>query len=113
MMQAADNDTGIMDKQELKKLLGAKMGEKDSHKEMNRAFCLFDVDAKGLITLRDLKRVVQELGEEVTDAELGLMIRCADRNQNRGVSLSDFQAIIKWAAPSSKPKGTPPPPNNK
>jgi len=40
--------------------------DKDSREDINKVFSLFDVEAKGRITLRDLKRVAKELGETMT-----------------------------------------------
>ena len=45
-------------------------------------FNLFDHDASGKITLEDLRRVADELGEEITDDELRNMIARADTNED-------------------------------
>lgn len=44
----------------------AKMGERDSREEILKAFRLFDDDGSGTITLKDLRRVAKELGENLT-----------------------------------------------
>lgn len=53
---------------------------KDSEEAMMHAFRLFDDDGTGKITLRNLKRVSRELGENLTDAELQAMIDAADQD---------------------------------
>ena len=53
--------------------------EKDSREEILKAFRLFDDEEKGKISLRNLKRVAKELGEQMTDEELIEMIEEADR----------------------------------
>eukprot|EP00546_Thalassionema_frauenfeldii_P019957 CAMPEP_0178899104 /NCGR_PEP_ID=MMETSP0786-20121207/2706_1 /TAXON_ID=186022 /ORGANISM="Thalassionema frauenfeldii, Strain CCMP 1798" /LENGTH=148 /DNA_ID=CAMNT_0020569907 /DNA_START=40 /DNA_END=486 /DNA_ORIENTATION=+ len=62
--------------------------------ETRRIFQLFDVDRKGYIELKDLKRVTNDLGENsMTDMELQEMI---DRASSQGgrVSLEDFTNIM-------------------
>ncbi len=51
-------------------MMTAKMGERDSREEIMKAFKLFDDDNTGFITLKNLKRVAKELGENLTDEEL-------------------------------------------
>jgi Ca2+-binding EF-hand superfamily protein len=75
-------------------MLTAKIGESDSREDINKVFNLFDVDGKGLITLRDLKRVAKELGETLTDAELLEMIERADRDGDSQITPDDFAAIM-------------------
>ena len=45
-------------------------------------FNLFDQDGSGKITFEDLRRVADELGEEISDEELRNMIARADTNED-------------------------------
>ena len=46
-------------------MMTAKMGERDSREEIQKAFKLFDDDNTGFITLKNLKRVAKELVRDV------------------------------------------------
>ena len=52
---------GTIDFEEFLQMMTAKMGERDSREEIQKAFKLFDDDSTGFITLKNLKRVAKEL----------------------------------------------------
>ena len=85
MINGIDKDgSGTIDFNELLNMMTAHMGGRDSREETAKVFRLFDDDETGKIPLRfkNLKRVAQELGENMTDEELQEMISIdeADRD---------------------------------
>lgn len=70
------------------------MAKRDPLEELRRAFRLFDVDEKGVITLDDLKRVTQEIGQPLEEGEMSAMIQEFDSNGKGGVSEDEFVKLM-------------------
>ncbi|KAM7538461.1 hypothetical protein Aperf_G00000072703 [Anoplocephala perfoliata] len=77
------------------KMMTIKMKDKDAREEVLKAFKLFDDDGTGAISLKNLKRVAKELGENLTDEELQEMIDEADRDGDGEVNEAEFLRIMK------------------
>ncbi|CAI5784410.1 caltractincaltractin-like [Podarcis lilfordi] len=76
-------------------MMTQKMSEKDTKEEILKAFRLFDDDATGKISFKNLKRVSKELGENLTDEELQEMIDEADRDGDGEIDEQEFLRIMK------------------
>uniref|UniRef100_A0AAV1UEF6 EF-hand domain-containing protein n=1 Tax=Peronospora matthiolae TaxID=2874970 RepID=A0AAV1UEF6_9STRA len=89
-------DKRFVDMESFVDILGAKIGNDgvEKQEEIQRVFGLFDDDKTGKISLCDLKRVVHELGETLTDAELLEMMERADMNQDGEVDADEFYTIM-------------------
>ncbi|XP_050531200.1 uncharacterized protein LOC126899949 [Daktulosphaira vitifoliae] len=76
-------------------LMSQKMADKDSREEIMKAFKLFDDNCTGKISFDNLKRIAQELGENIADEELQEMIDEADKDGDGEVSQDEFLQIMK------------------
>lgn len=68
-----------------------------THKaEIRLAFGLFDSDGDGFITFQDLKRVMRNCGESLSDSELKTMFTKADVNKDEKVDLKGKSSISSY-----------------
>lgn len=58
--------------------MARKMKDTDSEEEIREAFRVFDKDGNGFISAAELRHVMTNLGEKLTDEEVDEMIREAD-----------------------------------
>ncbi len=80
--------------EEFVKLATAKLSDKDSRAEINKVFASFDIHKVGKISCLQLKRVAQDLGEDMTDEELQKMFAKADLDDDGFVTAEDFYNIM-------------------
>lgn len=83
------NDTGTIQWEDYFEILSEKYLNRDPIEEIIKAFKLFDDEGTGKITLKNLRRVARELGENLSDEELQAMIDEFDKDQD-GASMSHF-----------------------
>merc|ERR1712146_240550 len=94
MISDIDNGNGSIEFQEFLEMMTGKMGEKDTREDIEKVFKLFDDDNTGKISLRNLRRVAQELGENIDEEELQDMINQADRDGCE-INIDEFYRIMK------------------
>ncbi len=96
MISDIDKDgSGTIDFPEFLEMMTAKMSSRDSKEEILKAFRLFDDDETGKITLKNLRRVAKEIGENMTDEELQEMIEEADLDGDNEIDMEEFLRIMK------------------
>ena len=76
-------------------IMTEKIRNRDPVEEILKAFKLFDEDGTGKVSLRNLKRVARELGENLSDDELQAMIDEFDKDQDGEISEQEFLNIMK------------------
>jgi len=69
---------GTIDFPEFLTMMARKMKDTDSEEEIKEAFRVFDKDGNGFISAAELRHVMTNLGEKLTDEEVDEMIREAD-----------------------------------
>ncbi len=85
---------GEIDFDEFLDLMTSRLVGSDSKEDIHKIFELFDDDKTGYISLQNLKRVANELGEQMNDAELLEMIERADTDQDGQISPDEFFKIM-------------------
>ena len=69
---------GTIDFPEFLTMMARKMKDTDTEEELKEAFRVFDKDGNGFISAAELRHVMTNLGEKLTDEEVDEMIREAD-----------------------------------
>lgn len=93
----ADLDTdgnGSIDFDEWLTLMTKRVTDRDSRANINKIFALFDDERTGHISIKNLRRVVQQLGENISEEELQELINRADVDQDGLVSEDEFYIIL-------------------
>ncbi|KAJ8308523.1 hypothetical protein KUTeg_013397 [Tegillarca granosa] len=68
----------------------------NDEKELREAFKVFDKDGNGYITAAELRHVMTNLGEKLTDDEVNEMIREADIDMDGQVNYDEFVRIMVY-----------------
>jgi len=93
----ADLDTdgnGTIDFAEWLTLMTKRVNDKDSRANINKIFALYDDERTGFISIKNLRRVSQELGENISEDELQELITRADTDHDGLVSEEEFYVIV-------------------
>merc|ERR1719361_684847 len=74
------------------------MKDTDSEEEIKEAFKVFDKDGNGYISAAELRHVMTNLGEKLTDEEVDEMIREADIDGDGQVNYEEFVTMMTSSA---------------
>ena len=77
---------GTIDFGEWLALMTKRVTDRDSRANINKIFALFDDERTGFISIKNLRRVAQELGENISEDELQELINRADTDHDGLVS---------------------------
>merc|ERR1712046_289496 len=95
MINEVDADgNGTIDFPEFCTLMGRKMKDTDSEEELKEAFRVFDKDGTGFISAAELRHIMTNLGEKLTDEEVEEMIREADMDGDGQVNYEEFVTMM-------------------
>ncbi|KAB2621436.1 calmodulin-like [Pyrus ussuriensis x Pyrus communis] len=95
MISEVDVDgNGTIEFGEFLNLMARKMKENDADDELKEAFKVFDKDQDGYISPNELRHVMLNLGERLTDEEVEQMIREADLDGDGLVNYEEFVRMM-------------------
>lgn len=77
------NKNNNIDFEEFLDMMTARMSDRDAREDINKAFCLFNDDRTGTISIRYLRRITRELGQTITDEELQEILTAPTPTQRR------------------------------
>eukprot|EP00956_Cyclotella_meneghiniana_P005395 scaffold6799_cov51-Cyclotella_meneghiniana.AAC.1 len=91
MINEIDSDgNGTIDFPEFLTMMARKMKDTDSEEEILEAFKVFDKDGNGFISAAELRHIMTNLGEKLTDEEVDEMIREADIDGDGQINYEEF-----------------------
>ena len=80
---------------EFAKIVVPKLPDKDSKEEITKIFKLFVEEETGKISFRNLKKIMQEIGESISEEELNDMFQEADKDKDGLIGFDDFYRVMK------------------
>lgn len=76
------------------KIAGAKCLSTDPEAELNKAFKRFDRDNNGTVSTGELKQVLLNLGEKLSEKDVSELIMTADPAQSGTINYKEFSALL-------------------
>ena len=83
--------------EEFIRIVGPIMPKRDTKEEVFKIFQLFDEDKTGKISFKNLRKICNEVGENLNDEEIKEMIGEADRSTHKEglIDFEDFYRVMK------------------
>lgn len=85
-----DDNNGFCEYDEFLLLMSKKINEGQMDEEMMEAFKTFDEAGKGYINLNDLKRVLKQYNEALSDEEITILFHETDADKDNKINFKDF-----------------------
>jgi len=91
LVNYVDQDgTGMLDFPEFLSMMRKCTDDANSEEEMQEAFRVFDRDGNGYVTEKELRLIMMNLGEKLSDEEIDEMIQCADVDGDGQINYEEF-----------------------
>eukprot|EP01084_Bolivina_argentea_P124141 219985_1 len=95
IIQAVDADgNGTIDFSEFLTMLARKLKDTNDEDHIKEAFKVFDKDSNGFISAAELKHVMTNSGETLTDEEVDEIIRQADIDGDGQINYEEFVKMM-------------------
>lgn len=95
MFTSADSDgNGLLYFPEFLTLMSQNRFEIDIEEEIKESFADFDMDGNGLVSAKELRHVMTNLGERLTDKQVDGMIKEADIDGDGHINYNEFVAMM-------------------
>lgn len=75
---------------EFKQVMATRLHKRNSKLEIKRLFSLLDSEAKGFITIEDMKKICREIQEKISEDDLAEIIDEADSDKDGVLNFQDF-----------------------
>ncbi|XP_020704984.2 putative calcium-binding protein CML19 [Dendrobium catenatum] len=93
LVESSDSDgDGKLGYEDFLKLV--EVEEEEKGRSLREAFVAYEMEGKGFITARSLKRALQRLGEERTVEDCKNMIKRFDLDEDGVISFAEFQVMM-------------------
>merc|ERR1712224_1053412 len=86
--------SGALEFNEFYDLLTARFSENTTKEELERVFKLFDTDGTGQISVANMRAVADQVGDQVSDDELGDIVLKDDMNNDGQLTFEDFYNVL-------------------
>merc|ERR1712146_229101 len=94
-VKSLDKDgSGALEFNEFYDLLTARFSENTTKDELMRVFKLFDTDNTGSISVANMRAVADQVGDQVTDDELGDIVLKNDMDNDGNLTFDDFYNVL-------------------
>ncbi|KAM3147209.1 EF-hand domain [Paramecium bursaria] len=97
MIREVDFDgNGMIDFNEFLSLMAKKLRDTDLEEEYITAFKIFDQDGDGTLSAQELKHVLINMGEKVSDQDVNDLIKEFDSDKDGYITLEEFIKLLNW-----------------
>merc|ERR1711904_71507 len=101
-VKSLDKDgSGALEFNEFYDLLTARFSENTTKEELTRVFALFDTDKTGEISVANMRAIADQVGDQVSDDELGDIVGKNDMDNDGKLTFEDFYNVLTKKAVGS------------